>query len=213
LSISELLEENFEEADHIELKEGIRKIRETNQHIYTLLENLLTWAKSQRGRLIIDAGKFNLAKTIEVNINILKLHAEKKDISIIANLEEEICAFADRDMISTVIRNLLTNAVKFTEPGKSIQIKVEVSETDNKISIIDEGVGISADHLEKLFKIEDKIKTNGTAGEKGTGLGLIICKEFVDSNNGTISAFSNEVQGTTFTFTVPRSETDESPSC
>jgi ligand-binding sensor domain-containing protein/signal transduction histidine kinase len=206
LSISELLDDSFENTDEDELRYGVKKIRETNQHIYELLENLLTWSKSQRGRLIIEAGSFNLSKVIETNINLLKLAAEKKIINIEANIADEMCAFADREMISTVIRNLLTNAVKFTEAGKSIEIKVDVMEKVNKVSIIDQGVGITPENIERLFKIEDKIKTEGTAGEKGTGLGLIICQEFVENNHGTIEVSSAPGKGSTFTFTVPRSD-------
>ena len=213
LSISELLDDNFDNTDEKELKYGLRKIRETNQHIYELLENLLTWSKSQRGKLIIEAGSFNLSKAIETNINLLKLAAEKKDITIEAKIKDELCAFGDREMISTVIRNLLTNAVKFTEPGKSIQIKVDIKEEENRVSIIDQGVGISPENIERLFKIEDKIKTEGTVGEKGTGLGLIICQEFVENNHGIIEVSSTPDKGSTFSFTVPRSNEQDSVNC
>jgi len=213
LSISELLDDSFDSTSSDEIRYGVKKIRETNKHIYTLLENLLTWSKSQRGRLIIENSKFNLSKIIETNINLLKMAAEKKNITIEGIYEDEVCSFADREMISTVIRNLLTNAVKFTEPGKSIQIKVVENETKNKVSIIDQGVGIKAENIERLFRIEDKIKTEGTAGEKGTGLGLIICKEFIESNHGILEVSSVPGEGSTFSFTVPRSDSENPPSC
>ena len=213
LSISELLDDSFENTDEKELKYGVKKIRETNQHIYSLLENLLTWSKSQRGKLTIEAGKFNLSKVIETNVNLLKLAAEKKNITIEASVKDELCAFGDREMISTVIRNLLTNAVKFTQEDKSIQIKVDVSDEVNKVSIIDQGVGISPDNIERLFKIEDKIKTDGTAGEKGTGLGLIICQEFVENNHGIIEVTSTPGKGSTFSFTVPQSNGQDPATC
>lgn len=213
MSISELLHTQFDDTETDELKYGVRKIHETNQHIYTLLENLLTWSKSQRGKLTIEASKFNLSKVIETNLNLVKLLAEKKNITLISEIEEEICAFADREMISTVIRNLLTNAIKFTGSGKSVRIEVEEDGTENRVSIIDEGVGIAAADLDRLFRIEDKIKTDGTAGEKGTGLGLIICKEFVEINGGGIEVSSDPGSGSTFTFTLSRSENNEPPTC
>ncbi len=213
MSISELLNDQFDNTETDELKYGVKKIHETNQHIYTLLENLLTWSKSQRGKLTVEASKFNLSKVVETNVNLVKLSAEKKNISLVVDIKDEICAFADREMVSTVLRNLLTNAVKFTEAGKKVRIEVEETEALNRVSIIDEGVGIPAADLDRLFRIEDKIKTDGTAGEKGTGLGLIICKEFVEINGGSIEVSSEPGSGSTFTFTIARSENNEPPSC
>jgi signal transduction histidine kinase len=203
LSISELMDENFENTDKQELKYGLAKIHQTNKHIYELLENLLTWSKTQRGSITLEKNNFNLTKTIETNINILKLSAEKKNISIHKSMTENIYAFGDREMISTVVRNLLNNAVKFTPPGKNVYIKILKNTSFIKIEIKDEGIGIDSENLDRLFRIEDKYKTDGTAGEKGTGLGLIICKEFVEKNDGTIEVSSRKGTGSTFTFSVP----------
>jgi signal transduction histidine kinase len=106
-------------------------------------------------------------------------------------------------MINSVIRNLVTNALKFTDKDKKVEIKVEPTDKKIAVSIVDEGVGIPPENMEKLFRIDEKFKSTGTAGEKGTGLGLIICREFVEKNGGEITVESTPGEGTTFSFTVP----------
>jgi signal transduction histidine kinase len=106
-------------------------------------------------------------------------------------------------MINSVIRNLVTNALKFTDKDKKVEIKVQPLEKQIAVSIVDEGVGIHPENMERLFRIDEKFKSTGTAGEKGTGLGLIICREFVEKNGGEIKVESQPGQGTTFSFTVP----------
>jgi signal transduction histidine kinase/ligand-binding sensor domain-containing protein len=203
LSISELMANNYNETDPGDIRTGINKIHQTNKHIFELLENLLTWSKTQRGNISIEKVKFNLSKIIETNINILKLSAEKKNIVIEYNSDQELCAVADREMISTVFRNLVNNAIKFTPHGRKIQINSFMNKAHVIVEVNDEGVGIAPEDQERLFRIDDKFKTPGTAGEKGTGLGLIICKEFVEKNGGTIMVESTPGKGSTFRFTIP----------
>jgi len=203
LSISELMANNYDGTDPDDIRFGIKKIHQTNKHIYELLENLLTWSKTQRGNITREEVKFNLSRIIETNINILKLAAEKKNITIENNTSQELCAIADREMISTVFRNLVNNAIKFTPPGKKIKISSFMNKEHVIVEVRDEGVGIAPEDQERLFKIEDKIKTQGTQGEKGTGLGLIICKEFVEKNGGTIEVESTPGKGSVFRFTIP----------
>jgi signal transduction histidine kinase/ligand-binding sensor domain-containing protein len=203
LSISELMANNFSDTDPGDIQTGINKIHQTNKHIFELLENLLTWSKTQRGNITIERVKFNLSKIIETNINILKLAAEKKNIAIDYDSEQELCAVADREMISTVFRNLVNNAIKFTPQGKSIYISSFMNKEHVIVEVRDEGVGIAPEDQARLFRIDDKFKTPGTAGEKGTGLGLIICKEFVEKNGGTITVESSPGNGSIFRFTIP----------
>lgn len=203
LSISELMATNFDSTDPDDIRFGVNKIHQTNKHIYELLENLLTWSKTQRGNIRIEEVKFNLSRIIETNINILKLAAEKKNIKIENNTDEDLCAVADREMISTVFRNLVNNAIKFTPPGKKIQINSFMNKEHVIVEVRDEGVGIAPEDQKRLFRIDDKFKTQGTQGEKGTGLGLIICKEFVEKNGGTIQVESTPGQGSVFRFTIP----------
>jgi signal transduction histidine kinase len=120
-----------------------------------------------------------------------------------SNDQGEVYAYGDRDMINSVIRNLVTNAVKFTERDKKVEIQLNPKDKEVEVSIMDEGIGISSEQLEKLFRIDEKFKSTGTAGEKGTGLGLIICREFVEKNGGEIHVRSSPGKGSVFSFTIP----------
>lgn len=205
LSISELMVDSFDAADREDHKAGFRKINQSVKHLLDLLENLLTWSRSQRGRIKYDPVRFNLSSIIQENINLHKLLAEKKGIMLLSPDQEDLYAYGDRDMINSVIRNLMTNAVKFTKRDKKVEIKVAPKDGELEISVIDEGVGIEEENMQKLFRIDDKFKSTGTAGEKGTGLGLIICREFVEKNGGEITVQSKPGEGTTFSFTLPMS--------
>lgn len=203
LSISELMVENFDETDHADHRAGFRKINQSVKHLLNLLENLLTWSRSQRGRIKYEPIRFNLTALIQENINLHRLAAEKKGITLCARDEEVIYAYGDRDMINSVIRNLLTNAVKFTDRDRKIELKIESIGGLIQVSVVDEGIGIPGECINKLFQIDEKYKVTGTAGEKGTGLGLIICREFVEKNGGEISVQSKPGVGSTFSFTLP----------
>ena len=203
LSISELMVDSFDDTEKEDHKEGFKKINQSVKHLLDLLENLLTWSRSQRGRIKYDPVRFNLSALIQENINLHKLLAEKKGIMLLSLEHDEVFAYGDRDMINSVIRNLVTNAVKFTDKDKKVEIKVETNDKKIEVSIVDEGIGIPQENMGKLFRIDEKFKSTGTAGEKGTGLGLIICREFVEKNGGEITVESKPGEGTTFSFTVP----------
>jgi ligand-binding sensor domain-containing protein/signal transduction histidine kinase len=203
LSISELMVESFDDTQREDHRAGFRKIHQSVKHLLDLLENLLTWSRSQRGRIKYDPVRFNLSNLIRENVNLHKLLAEKKGIMLLSPEENEYYAYGDRDMINSVIRNLMTNAVKFTPRDRKVEVKVEQKENEVVISIIDEGIGISAEDQEKLFRIDEKFKSVGTEGEKGTGLGLIICREFVEKNGGSINVQSKPGRGSVFSFTIP----------
>jgi len=203
LSISELMVDSFDDAGREDHRAGFRKINQSVKHLLDLLENLLTWSRSQRGRIKYDPVRFNLSNLIRENINLHKILAEKKGIRLIALEPDEIYAYGDRDMINSVIRNLVNNALKFTGRDKKVEIKVSSNDQDIEVSIVDEGIGIEQENMEKLFRIDEKFKARGTAGEIGTGLGLIICREFVEKNGGEITVQSQPGEGTTFSFTIP----------
>jgi len=175
------------------------------KHLLNLLENLLTWSRSQRGRIKYEPVKFNLSTLIQENINLHKLAAEKKGIILRSPGEVGIYAYGDRDMINSVIRNLMTNAVKFTDRHKEVAVNVKSTENLVEVSVVDEGIGIPSEFIDKLFRIDEKYKAVGTAGEKGTGLGLIICREFVEKNGGEIMVSSQAGEGSIFSFTLPMS--------
>jgi len=203
LSISELMVDSFDDAEREDHKAGFRKINQSVKHLLDLLENLLTWSSSQRGRIKYDPVRFNLSSMIQENINLHKLLAEKKGIMLLSPDQGELYAYGDRDMINSVIRNLMTNAVKFTDRDKKVEVKVYSKEKELEINVIDEGIGIEQENMKRLFRIDEKFKSTGTAGEKGTGLGLIICREFVEKNGGEITVQSKPGEGTTFSFTLP----------
>ena len=205
LSISDLMVENFNDTDRDDHRAGFRKINQSVKHLLNLLENLLTWSRSQRGRIKYEPLRFNLSAMIQENLNLHRLAAEKKGIVLTAQEQEEIFAYGDRDMINSVIRNLMTNAVKFTDRDRKVEVRIDSIGGLLQVNIVDEGTGIPGEYISKLFNIDEKYKATGTAGEKGTGLGLIICREFVEKNGGEISVQSKPGVGSTFSFTLPMS--------
>ena len=206
LSISELMVESFDDSDKEDHRAGFKKLNESLKHLYTLLENLLTWSRSQRGRIKYDPVKFNLTNLINENINLHKMAAEKKGLMLCTTLDKEVFAYGDRDMINSVVRNLMTNAVKFTGTSGKIEVDVHTNDKKLSVSIKDDGIGISDENIKRLFRIDEKFKTQGTHGEKGTGLGLIICREFVEKNGGHITVESEPDKGSIFTFTIPKAD-------
>jgi len=204
-SLSGSVLQNYQSMDKEEQMEALEKIGDSTKHIYNLLDNLLTWSQSQRGDLDYQPGEFLLSNLINTNINLHKVSAENKGVRINSGVSGELYAYGDREMISTVLRNLINNAVKYSHKGGVIE--VNVSEKDDKLEVLvsDEGVGISRENAEKIFRIDAKVKSPGTQGEKGTGLGLILCKDFVEINKGQIWCESGEGSGSTFHFTIPLS--------
>ncbi len=206
ISFSELIKTEYNDYSLEEKQEFIHHICESSKHGYNLLENLLEWASIQMNRLNIEPININLHLLIDSNILLLNTFAETKQIKINYTNTDKIYVFADGNMINTVIRNLLSNAIKFTPQKGTIHIDIKIETSQIKIFIIDNGVGISENHIESLFHIETNRSTLGTNKEKGTGLGLILCKEFIKKNNGEIGVTSKVGQGTTFWFTLPKSK-------
>jgi two-component system sensor histidine kinase/response regulator len=203
---AEFLYFDYDSLDDEERKDYTQKFYDNSNLIAALLENLLAWSQSQQGIIEPHPKKIDLHKLTAENIDLLKENARKKNIAVSSRVKPETFAFADESMIRTVIRNLLSNAVKFTGPGGKVEVSTTISADGNSmdISISDDGVGISAEDIDTLFRI-DVIKkvSKGTDNEKGTGLGLILCKEFVEKNNGSIHVTSEPGKGSRFTFTLP----------
>jgi len=177
-------------------------INDTSNRTYNLLENLLDWSRSQTNTIHFEPERIHLNLLVMDTINLLKSQAEKKNVELINKLDQDFQVFADFNMVNTVLRNLISNALKFTENG-SVAVSCQMNQTFCSISIEDTGIGISPDSLEKLFRIDKSISTTGTKGEIGTGIGLILCKEFVLRNKGTIFVESQVKKGSKFTFTLP----------
>ncbi|MEA3443779.1 MAG: HAMP domain-containing sensor histidine kinase, partial [Bacteroidota bacterium] len=204
LGFSNLLNDRFYDYSNEEVKKYIGIISESSENLYNLLENLLQWSRAQTNKIEFHPKKFNIAQLLMSNVALYKNTAIKKEIEIFTDFNSSIEVDADQDMADVVIRNLLSNAIKFTR--KKGRIKIIAAEQKDKveIAIIDNGVGIEKFELNKLFRIDSQIKSSGTDNEKGTGLGLHICKEFVEKNNGKIWVESEENNGSSFYFTLPK---------
>ncbi len=175
---------------------------------YDLLENLLDWSRSQRGNIKCEPEEFDLIELVESNINLLQANIHKKQINIHFTFENNKTVFADKYMVDTIIRNLLANAVKFTYMDGNIEINLLEGEKYYGLSIKDDGKGISQENQTKLFDLDNQYSSKGTAMETGTGLGLILCKEFIDCNNGDIWVESENGEGSCFSFMIPKNKSE-----
>ncbi len=204
--ISGLLIKEFDDLSKEDKIDFLTLMNQSAKQLYELLENLLNWARSQTGRLDYNPDRTNLAYLLENNKNLMTGPAASKNIELITDFESELFANIDSNMITTVIRNLVSNAIKFTPSGGKIFLNSSVKNNKIIIEINDTGVGIAAEDIDKLFRIDVQYSKPGTENEKGTGLGLILCKEFVEKNGGKIWVESQPGQGTSFKFTCPLAE-------
>nr|WP_321356526.1 hybrid sensor histidine kinase/response regulator [uncultured Draconibacterium sp.] len=199
----QLIQEGGEFLTPEEKDELLNDIQTTSTNTLELLENLLKWARSQTGAIkflpenLILACLFDDISRNHANI------AQAKDIKIIASEKEDLVVYGDRNMILLIIRNLVSNAIKFTNKGGQISISAKKSGEMIKIVVADTGIGIAPDKINKLFSIDAKTTSNGTANEQGHGLGLVLCKEFVKINGGEIGIESDTGKGTQVWFTLP----------
>ena len=168
----------------------------------------MSWARSQTNTISFEPELINLTELIKSTAQISKAAIHAKNIELIYRFNSNLKIFADKNMLTTIIRNLLMNAVKYSYNDKSIIIEVIKQHKSVKVSIIDHGVGINSDKLNEIFLISKKISEPGTNNEKGTGLGLILCKEFIEKHNGTIGVESELGKGASFWFTLPLINTD-----
>lgn len=205
IGFSKLVVDDFDKIDKKHLKEILEMIYQSAKQIYSLLENLLLWARAQSGSVTIEPDYIDIYGIIQENLDIFSNNIKEKNINIKLNLNKENRVFVDYNMISTVIRNILSNAIKFTNFNGKIEIKTEsVDNGENLlIEIKDNGKGIEEEYKDRIFSIDKKFSTPGTNNEKGSGLGLIICKEFVLKNNGDIYFKSKYGEGTSFFIKLP----------
>lgn len=186
-----------------ELPNHVRELKSRFNHTRTLLNNLLDWTLLQMDKLNLQAAKIDLRKIVDENIQLLA-SVQNKQIKLQNNIPDNALAFADSNTVNLVIRNLMTNAIKFTNDGGTVVIAAEEKRSEWQVSVEDNGIGMNADVLKILFDKTAPYTTRGTANEKGTGLGLILCKEFVEKNGGKIWVDSKPGQGSKFTFTLPK---------
>jgi signal transduction histidine kinase len=167
-----------------------------------LMENLLHWVKNQMNSARVSPGVLSLPELTDDSVHIHQLQASTKKITISQETGEDLRVFADRDMVTLVLRNLISNAIKFTPDGGTILIRTEKLDGLGRVSIIDNGIGIDAETLSRI-QGNSYYSTNGTASESGTGLGLMLCRDFLSKNSGTLSIESEAGRGSTFSFTLP----------
>ncbi|MCX6151902.1 MAG: PAS domain S-box protein [Ignavibacteriales bacterium] len=188
-----------------EIAEFSSALNESAVNLYKLLENLLDWAIMQRGKMNFNLQKQNLSAMASQNISTNMERAKQKGIKIINQVEDSINVLADEKMINTVLRNLISNAVKFTKKDGTITVNAKYSENEIiEISVSDTGIGISNKDLNRLFIVGEQVSSKGTEGELSTGLGLLLCKEFVEKHDGKIWVESKENLGSTFYFTLQK---------
>lgn len=189
--------------------ELLQSVRATTKNSYHLLEDLLMWARSQRGEIEFEPGPVDLRSVAEECVTLLGATARGKNIRVTIDATSPVSVFADRTMISLVLRNLLSNALKFTRPGGEVKVMMEGRESDVVVRVTDSGIGIPAALQSTLFRIDAKrASRQGTNAEEGSGLGLILCREFMERNNGQIGVVSADGEGSTFWFTLPRAEAE-----
>jgi signal transduction histidine kinase len=203
MGFSELLLDNLDVFSKDKLREFIGILYETAKQSYALLENLLEWSRAQTGRLQMNPENINLHDLVEENINLLSNAAAKKKIKLINEIGPSVNVYADANMGHAVIRNLISNAIKYTNENGSITCSSTVKKDKIEVTVHDTGIGIKPQNIDKLFKIDQNYSTHGTADESGTGLGLILCKEFINKNNGSIWVESEYGKGSSFKFTLP----------
>lgn len=201
IGLTELILENA--IDFEESEKYIKILNSSAKNTLILLDNLLNWAKSQTGQLNYIPKKIFISNVILEIIALNKLHAETKKIYIVYSSSTEIEVYADENMLRTVLRNLISNAIKFTNIGGKIHIYTTLKQEHVEISIADNGIGINKEKSKMLFEIISNTTTVGTANENGSGLGLVLCKEFVNKNGGEIWVESEEGKGSDFKFTLP----------
>jgi signal transduction histidine kinase len=203
IGITETLAKEFVNLSLSEIRSYSNALYSSSLNVFRLLENLLEWSRLQRGIIKYSPINLNLRNTVLSTTYLLKNNAENKNISVKIEIPDNLYVYADEVMLESILRNLLENAVKFTDNNGEIFIEGK-QETDwVSVSVKDNGTGMSSEFLEGLFSYKELISHKGTSNEKGSGLGLILCKEFVEKNNGNISVKSKPGKGSTFTFTLP----------
>ncbi len=209
LVLSELLTDSVKNVDPTTCKQYIELINSTAKNTLLLLENLMGWAQTQTGQIQYYSEKINLSNTIEEIVKLSNSIAATKKISLNHVESETIEIYSDEKLLKTVLRNLISNAIKFTHPGGNIDIILASQPNQIEICISDNGVGMDEETSNKLFTANTKSTSKGTANEKGTGFGLILCKEFVEKLGGTIWVESELDKGSNFKFTLPLKKNDK----
>jgi len=203
IGFSDLIIDMGKDIDQVKSDQYMKIIADSALQAYTLMENLLLWAGSQTGKIGFNTVRIELPELVSENISLVTGQAKAKNIIIESSVHRSCCVNGDKNMINTILRNLLSNAVKFTPQYGRINVSCSVNNSMIEITVADTGIGMPKEKLGKLFLIEYAGSTKGTDNEKGTGLGLILCKDFVEKHGGKIWVESEEGKGSRFIFTFP----------
>jgi PAS domain S-box-containing protein len=208
IGFSNLLTRQIQEKDYKGIGRYAVIIQNSSQNAMSLLLNLLEWSRAQVGKMEFNLQHLDVVSLINEAIRLLEDAAVQKSITIYTELPSALFVYADKAMIATILRNLISNAIKFTDVGGEVVISAKQKPDELLITVSDNGVGISLDTIEKLFRIDQNHTTLGTSKEKGTGLGLILCKEFIEKHGGKIWVDSEVGKGSRFCFTIPTEQID-----
>lgn len=203
IGASDFLVNSSHELSQEQMTNFLTIINSSAKQGYRLLENLLEWSRMQTGMMIWQPEQVDLWDLVNEVVNLLRGSAENKQIHLEARVDEDLSAFVDPNMINTVVRNLVSNAIKFTPCGGEVVVESRQTKDFVEITVRDSGVGIKPEDIEKLFRIDEQVIQNGTENETGTGLGLILCKEFIDKHKGQLCVKSEANKGSSFIFTLP----------
>lgn len=201
-----ILFEDYETLSKEEIYEFLKLVKQRTDSTQELLEDLLAWSNNQFQEVTANLEKLCLADLVRFVFNTVRSNAEDKGIALESQVPDTMYVYADENMVKTILRNLVVNGIKFSESGGNITVQAKETSDHVNISVTDEGVGIEEDALEKILNKKSTYTTPGTDGEKGSGLGMDLCIDFVEMHDGTIWAESEPGKGSTFTFTLPRVE-------
>jgi len=204
LGFSELLIDQLKNKQYDDSLELAQMIQHSSKRVMDLLNNLLAWAQSQTGKPKFNPEYFEIDEVADEVIDLLRDSSHQKSISLTNGIPPGTSVYADKPMITLVLRNLVSNGVKFTQPGGKIDIESEKNKGKISISVTDNGVGISKDNIEDLFNVDKRHSSKGTYNETGTGLGLLLCKDFIKTHGGRIWVESELDKGSKFTFMIPQ---------
>ena len=206
MGFSDLLMKDYSSYDPEEVLTFIKMIHGASRQAQNLLNNLLDWSRSQTDRIKFEPTSIDLCQVVESVFKLYKLNAHEKNLYMHNRLSKGTLAYGDQNMVSTIVRNLISNAIKFTRPKGKITVSAKTSRNKTQIIVADTGIGIPEDLTGKLFRIDEQVTRTGTANEEGTGLGLILCTEFARKNGGTLRVSSKPEKGSTFTLRLPRQD-------
>ncbi|MHA3092426.1 sensor histidine kinase [Acinetobacter brisouii] len=212
LGFSDVLAEELDTLDHASIQNIASYLNDTAKSTYNLLENLLDWAMAEGGHFVYHPINFKLKQCSHIVMDVLSSLALKKTIRLVDQVPDDIRVFADINMLTSVLQNLTSNALKFTPVDGTGQVTISACAYGDRVqlSVTDTGLGMTEQQVQHVFEPRIKTSLKGTAGERGTGLGLVLCKRFVDLNHGEIKVTSKEGQGTTFTVILPKAQDEHS---